>query len=273
MAALAFEVEHRVDHVFEELGAGDLAVLGDVADQDQAGLTALGRFHAGRGHGPHLGHAARGALDRGRVHGLHRVHDDEFRRAGGFEDRDSGGRIRGRGGKQPVAQHAEPFGPGPELGHGFLARDIDDLPAGLGGESGQLSSKVDLPMPGSPPTSTAPPGVMPPPSTRSRPSMPVDQGAKSSTGWVARGMGSDVPEDATPEVTRPGATARSAMVFQAPHRGHWPRQVSEVPPHSVQTKTRLDLPAIPAYCLGGSLASTTLTPNSLTASGGSKTRP
>ena len=42
MAALALEIEDRIDHVFEHAGAGDGAVLGDVADQKrrQAGFLA-----------------------------------------------------------------------------------------------------------------------------------------------------------------------------------------------------------------------------------------
>ena len=33
VAAVALEIEHGVDHVLDHLGAGDLAVLGDVADE------------------------------------------------------------------------------------------------------------------------------------------------------------------------------------------------------------------------------------------------
>ena len=37
------------------------------------------------------------------------------------------------------------------------------------------SSSVDLPMPGSPPSSTSDPGTTPPPSTRSNSPMPVER--------------------------------------------------------------------------------------------------
>jgi hypothetical protein len=33
VAAFALEIEHGIDHVLDDAGAGDLAVLGDVADQ------------------------------------------------------------------------------------------------------------------------------------------------------------------------------------------------------------------------------------------------
>ena len=42
------------------------------------------------------------------------------------------------------------------------------------------SSSVDLPMPGSPPSSTSEPGTTPPPSTRSNSSMPVGSRALCS---------------------------------------------------------------------------------------------
>ncbi len=42
MRALAFEGQHGVDHVLDHARAGDLAVLGDMADQDDGGARALG---------------------------------------------------------------------------------------------------------------------------------------------------------------------------------------------------------------------------------------
>ena len=42
MRAFALEVEHRVHHVLDHARARDLAVLGDVADQDDRGPGALG---------------------------------------------------------------------------------------------------------------------------------------------------------------------------------------------------------------------------------------
>ena len=40
VAAVALEIEHGVDHVLDHLGAGDLAVLGDVADEQRARCPA-----------------------------------------------------------------------------------------------------------------------------------------------------------------------------------------------------------------------------------------
>ena len=43
MAAVALEIEHRIDHVLDDLGAGDLAVLGHVADEQQRAARRLGK--------------------------------------------------------------------------------------------------------------------------------------------------------------------------------------------------------------------------------------
>jgi hypothetical protein len=40
-AALALEVQHRVDHVLEHARAGDAAFLGDVADQEHVGTPVF----------------------------------------------------------------------------------------------------------------------------------------------------------------------------------------------------------------------------------------
>jgi hypothetical protein len=41
VAAFALEIEHRVDHVLDHARAGDLAVLGDVADEHDRGARRL----------------------------------------------------------------------------------------------------------------------------------------------------------------------------------------------------------------------------------------
>ena len=66
VAALALEVEHGVDHVLDDARAGDLAVLGDVADEDDRGAAALGEGDelVGRRRGP--GRPSRGRCRRGR---------------------------------------------------------------------------------------------------------------------------------------------------------------------------------------------------------------
>ena len=85
------------------------------------------------------------------------------------------------------------------------------------------SSNVDLPIPGSPPTSNTDPATSPPPVTRSNSPMPVSR----------RATGSPTPCNDTKSITRPFATAlpcgddasgaaSSAMLFHAPHASHRP---------------------------------------------------
>ena len=82
VAALALEVEHGVDHVLDHARAGDLALLGDVADQDHRDAAALGEGGELVRAGADLGDRARRALDVVDPHGLDRVDDGELRRLG-----------------------------------------------------------------------------------------------------------------------------------------------------------------------------------------------
>ena len=70
---VALEVQHHVDQVLEHPRAGDLAVLGDVADQHGRDAALLGDRDQRRGDGADLGDAAGHALGAGRGDGLHRV--------------------------------------------------------------------------------------------------------------------------------------------------------------------------------------------------------
>ena len=107
----------------------------------------------------------------------------------------------------------------------LLAGDVEHAAAGAGQAAAACSSRVDLPMPGSPPTSTAEAGTRPPPSTRSSSAMPVG----------ARGGGSALPARPTKLTLLAGrrlrrrrrgaaTTASSTMVFHSP-------QVSQRPAH------------------------------------------
>ena len=42
MAALAFEIEHGIDHMFQHARAGDQAFLGHMADQKQRNAAPFG---------------------------------------------------------------------------------------------------------------------------------------------------------------------------------------------------------------------------------------
>ena len=76
-AALALEVQHHVDEVLEHPGAGDAAVLGDVADQHGGDVLGLGHPDQRGGDLLDLGDPAGDAVDVGGADGLHRVDDQQ----------------------------------------------------------------------------------------------------------------------------------------------------------------------------------------------------
>ena len=123
-AGFAFEVQHGVHQVLEQARAGDRALLGHVADDDDGGAARLGVAHQLRGALAQLRHRARPRARAPRLHGLNRI-DDQHGRAplcGKRQDRRQIG----------VRHHAE--GPGRErqtlrtqadLGHRLLAAGVD----------------------------------------------------------------------------------------------------------------------------------------------------
>src|SRR5471032_3131920 len=101
---------------------------------------------------------------------------------------------------------------------------------------------VDLPMPGSPPISSAEPGTNPPPVTRSNSAMPVMRrgGGASSDFKSSRA-------NLRPLTRRPalapigGAAPSSVMVFQPLQASHLPDHLGAVVPQVWQTKVAEDL--------------------------------
>ena len=85
-------------------------------------------------------------------------------------------------------------------------------------------SKVDLPMPGSPPSRVTEPCTRPPPSTRSSSPMPVLVLASSScptspSDWMRT---SPISAGANPALLSPCCAALSTIVFHSPQSVHWP---------------------------------------------------
>jgi hypothetical protein len=102
------------------------------------------------------------------------------------------------------------------------------------------SSSVDLPMPGSPPSSVTLPGTKPPPSTRSSSPCPEPKrtgrpSVDRASGAVVAGRGARV--DVAPE--RAAGASRRSSVFHSPQPGHWPCHLGESAPQAEQTKTVL----------------------------------
>src|SRR5512137_1386161 len=86
---------------------------------------------------------------------------------------------------------------------------------------------VDLPMPGSPPTSTVAPRMRPPPSTRFSSAMPLSIRRPAVFSIAARGTAV-----AGAPAGRGGlAGASSVKLFHAPHEGHRPSHFGSRWPH------------------------------------------
>ena len=101
------------------------------------------------------------------------------------------------------------------------------------------SSRVDLPIPGSPPSSTTDPGTSPPPRTRSSSEMPVGVRTGSASRRPARDCGTwpapgPVPAPAARPLWSGSRTSVSTRVFQAPQVRHWPSQRRWAAPHAWQ---------------------------------------
>src|SRR3954463_1886435 len=103
-------------------------------------------------------------------------------------------------------------------------------------------SSVDLPMPGSPPTSSTEPRTKPPPVTRSSSVIP-DERRGSSGVLGARGPSARVRPLGFERIdtgTLPVASS-SASVFHSPQDSHLPCQRLYAAPQFWQTKERVDL--------------------------------
>ena len=127
MAALAFEAQHRVDHMLEHARAGDRPVFGDMADQDHRRSMLLGEAHQLLRRGADLADGSGCALDQVGMHRLDRIDDQKRGRVAvshGGQDVAYRGRCRQPNGRsaEPEPDRAEPH----LLGQ-FLARDVDDL--------------------------------------------------------------------------------------------------------------------------------------------------
>ena len=97
--------------------------------------------------------------------------------------------------------------------------------------------RLDLPTPGSPPSSTSEPGTRPPPSTRSSSAIPVPMRAAAVVSTEASGTTTPAaaPRRRAPLRASSEAGACSTSVANAPQSGQRPNQRACSPPHSPQT--------------------------------------
>jgi len=121
---VALELKDGVDHVFEELRAGDAAVLGDMPDEEDGCHRLLGEALEFGGALADLGDGAGGRVEEGRVQGLYRVDDDEP----GLEPTDlleDGLRVGLGQEEEAVVLQAQPLGAHLDLLAALLAADVE----------------------------------------------------------------------------------------------------------------------------------------------------
>ena len=191
--ALALEGEDRVDEMLERLRPGQRAVLRDVPDEYDGNPLALRELHQAEGRLADLTDAARRPIELGDGRRLDRVDDDHLRPLGPGDlgdvadlglgdDPDSvaGGAVE----EARVARRAGgPGQPTPRRSHRERTAPDAARPAAAWRRS------VDLPIPGSPPTSTTEPSTRPPPRTRSSSPIPIGRRGRAGSATAPRAVG------------------------------------------------------------------------------------
>ncbi|CUX24933.1 hypothetical protein AGR7C_Cc160327 [Agrobacterium deltaense Zutra 3/1] len=137
MSPVAFEIKHGIDHVLDHARTGDLAFLGDVADQHHGRARLFGKPDHRLHTGAHLRHRAGGGIGRIAPQCLDGIDDDEIGSLA-FGNRrqnilDIGFRRQQHiGFRSPETLRAQTH-----LRHRLFARDIDDaMPAPRKGRCG-----------------------------------------------------------------------------------------------------------------------------------------
>ena len=141
VAAMAFEIEHGVDHVLDHLRARDLTILGDMADENERRAALLGVADERRGAAAKLGDGARRGIDAFRPERLHRIDHDEARGIGTPKRGDDIGEIGLGAERDRRLFQPEPLGAHANLRRGLLAGKIDDRRAGIGEARGGLQQQ------------------------------------------------------------------------------------------------------------------------------------
>ena len=130
MAAQALEIEHGIDHVLDDLGPGDLAVLGDMADQHQRQAAALSVTNQRRCAAAKLGDRAGRGLDALGPECLDRIDDDEGRWCRASKRRYDIGEIGLSAERDRRLLEPETLGAHAHLRGRLFAREINDAGAG-----------------------------------------------------------------------------------------------------------------------------------------------
>ena len=179
VVAVALELEHAVDEVLEHARAGDRAVLGHVADEERRDARPPSR-RAGAARRPRA--PARPSRAPSRARPSRASAPSRSRRRPGrsrssvAQTASSSVSARISTASQPPSRAARSF---------TCAADSSPVTSSArrlarASRRAPIRSSVDLPTPGSPPTSTSEAGTSPPPSTRSSSATPVGMRSASS---------------------------------------------------------------------------------------------
>ena len=140
---VALELDDDVDEVLEHPRAGDRAVLGHVADEQDGDAAALGRLDEAGRHLADLADVAGRPLDLAAGDGLHGV-DDEQVGLHGLDLAQHRGEV-GLGREVEAGRHRlDPLGPHPHLGRRLLAADVEHGLAAAGRAGGDVEQQRGL---------------------------------------------------------------------------------------------------------------------------------
>jgi len=144
MPAFALEIEHGIDHMLDDPGAGDLAFLGHVPDQNERGAGCLGPARELLSAGANLADTTRSGFETVRPHGLNGIDHDKIRfgRLQGCEDF---AKIGLRGELNRAVSHLQSARAILNLRGGFFAGDIDRGEAISGEPRGHLQEQGRFP--------------------------------------------------------------------------------------------------------------------------------
>ncbi len=138
MPALAFEIEHRIDHVLEHARSGDQAFFRNVPDQHDDHAAALREPDQFLRRTPYLADGARRAVERVEIHGLDRIDDRQVGRPAVVERADDVAHAAGRGQPYRPLGDAEPLSPQPHLVDCFFASHVSHVGAARSQRGGGL---------------------------------------------------------------------------------------------------------------------------------------
>ena len=125
MAALAFEIENRVDQMLDGFGACNLSVLGDMADEQQCRAARLRIAHQIEGCGTYLRDGAGRGFERGGPDRLDGVDGDDAGRRLLLQRRQNVFDIGGRAERHFRVRQSHARGAQAHLRHRLFAGDID----------------------------------------------------------------------------------------------------------------------------------------------------